>query len=431
MTSPRCDPFLRCAIALALALPGAAVAQDRAAPAAPGAPAASAAAPQPPAEGLIKEPAILSRALESVSGTGIDGGEKKEGFYPELSNMPTGAGWISIGPGYRRWLFGDRAFADASAAISWRAYKMAQARFELPALMRNRLVVGSQAMWLDATQITYFGNGPLSQERDRSEYRMKTTDVVGYLAVRPANWLELGGRVGVLQRPEILPPAGTFRRGHPAAEVRFADDIVFQRPEQPSFVHADATITADTRDARGHPTRGGVYRAVWSSYADRDAGAFSFRRYEAEAAQFVPLARRRVVLAVHGWLIASDTSDGRQIPFYLMPSLGGGSSLRAYPDFRFHDRHAAVVTVESRFALMTHVDVAAFADAGNVAHRFGDLNLDRRAYGVGLRVHTTRSTVARLDVAHGAEGWRVLLRTSDPLRLSRLARRMAAAPFAP
>jgi outer membrane protein assembly factor BamA len=174
-----------------------------------------------------------------------------------------------------------------------------------------------------------------------------------------------------------------------------------------------------------------VYRAAFANYADQSAAMFSFRRYEAEAAQFVPLADRRIVLAVHGWMTATDTDPGQTVPFYLMPSLGGGNTLRAYTDFRFHDRNLLVVNAESRVALFSHVDLAAFVDAGNVAARVADLNLDERAYGFGVRLHTGRATLARLDVAHGADGWRVVVRTNDPLHLSRLSRRTAAAPFVP
>jgi outer membrane protein assembly factor BamA len=191
------------------------------------------------------------------------------------------------------------------------------------------------------------------------------------------------------------------------------------------------SATVDTRDHRSHPSRGGVYRAAWTDYADRDAGTFSFHRSEAEVAHFVPLAGDRVVLAAHGWLVAADTAVGRAIPFYLQPSLGGSNTLRGFADFRFHDSHLAVVNVESRFALFTHVDAALFAGAGNVASRFADLNLDKRACGVGLRVHARQSTVARVDVARGSEGWRLLVRMNDPLQLSRLSRRSPAIPFVP
>jgi hypothetical protein len=417
------------AILCLVALPALAAAQNGAAAGAPPAPAPRTVLPSLP-EGLIREPGFLARVELADRGPG-DHARASNGFYPEFSNMVSGAGWISLGPGYRHWLARRRVFVDGSTAISWRAYKIAQARVELPDLARGRLTAGAQVLWQDATQITYFGSGPSSREADRSEYRMKTTDVVGYLALHPAAWLQVGVRAGWLHRPDLLPPAGTFKRGHPDTRTVFPDDPVFQLVEQPPYAHVDATITADTRDVRGHPTSGGVYRGVWTSYVDRDRGAFSFRRYEAEAARFVPLASRRVVVALHGWIVASDTTDGREIPFYLMPGLGGSSTLRAYSSFRFHDRHAALVTVESRVALMTHVDVAAFVDAGNVASRFADLNLRKRSYGAGLRLHSTRSTLLRLDAAHGGEGWRILLRTGDPLRLARLGRRMAAAPFAP
>ena len=36
--------------------------------------------------------------------------------------------------------------------------------------------------------------------------------------------------------------------------------------------------------------------------------------------------------------------------------------------------------------------------------RCQELNLDKTSYGLGLRVHTERTTFARLDVAHGTKG---------------------------
>ncbi len=59
--------------------------------------------------------------------------------------------------------------------------------------------------------------------------------------------------------------------------------------------------------------------------------------------------------------------SGNQVPFYLLPSLGGNNTLRSYDDYRFHDQNLAVVNVESRWGLWTHLDVALFLDAGNVA----------------------------------------------------------------
>jgi outer membrane protein assembly factor BamA len=157
---------------------------------------------------------------------------------------------------------------------------------------------------------------------------------------------------------------------------------------------------------------------------------FSFKRYEVEGAHFAPLGSH-VVVALHGWLVASQPDEGQVVPFYLQPSLGGHNTLRSYADYRFHDRHLMAMNAEGRVAVMTHVDAAVFFDAGNVARQLGDLNFDKRSYGAGIRVHTRRQTFARVDVARGGEGWRLLLRVSDPLDLSRLSRRLVNAPFVP
>jgi hypothetical protein len=131
--------------------------------------------------GLMPEPTIMKSAV-ALAGQwlGESGPVHRDGFYPDFGNMVTGAGWISAGPGYRTHLFDGRAFVDGSAAISWRAYKMAQARFEVTDLAAHRLTVGSQIRWQDLTQMNYFGTGGNSIEAGHSQYRFKDTDIVGY-----------------------------------------------------------------------------------------------------------------------------------------------------------------------------------------------------------------------------------------------------------
>jgi hypothetical protein len=381
-------------------------------------------------EGFFPEPRPLQRAIQFAEKRSGDGSEEKGGFYPELSNMPTGAGWITVGPGYRHWFFDNQLLVAGSAAISWRAYKMAQTRVELPGLAGDRLVVGSQVRWQDLTQITFFGTGPDTAQSQRSEYRLKSTNVLGYAEVTPTAWLSFGGRIGWIRRPSVMAPAGTFKRGHPATEEMFPNDPVFALDEQPRYGYGEASVAIDTRDHRGYPRRGGIYRAGWSRYSDRDTGTFSFRRSELEAAHFVPVAPG-VVLAARGWLVTSQTAEGNHVPFYLQPGLGGNNTIRSYNDYRFHDRNLLVVNVESRFAIFTHMDAAVFADAGNVAPRVAELDLHRRAFGVGVRVHTLKATLARFDVSHGEAGWMLFFRANDVLRLARLSRRTAPVPFAP
>src|SRR5438067_96867 len=81
--------------------------------------------------GLAPEPPAITRLVNWFDRQVNQGGGPKDGFYPELGNMITGSGWISAGPGYRHHLFDGRALVTASGAVSWKVYKMAQARFEL------------------------------------------------------------------------------------------------------------------------------------------------------------------------------------------------------------------------------------------------------------------------------------------------------------
>jgi hypothetical protein len=91
----------------------------------------------------------------------------------------------------------------------------------------------------------------------------------------------------------------------------------------------------------------------------------------------------------------------------------------------------SVSSFESRWSVLEHVDAAVLVDAGNVAARAADLDLSRTSYGLGVRLHTSKTTVARFDIARSREGWRWMFRLNDPFRLARLTKRTAAIPFVP
>lgn len=381
---------------------------------------------------LFSEPKPVTLVLDTVNGLLGNGKDlDKSGFYPAFDKMVSGAGWISLGPGYRRRVFGNRAVVDASAAVSWRAYKRAQLRFEFPDLSSDRLSLGTQIAWQDVTQLHYFGPGPASIADMRTAYRLKTSEVSGYATYRPSPWLAVSAIAGRIDRPTLDSATGPFDGDLPYSRDVFPADPALSLPRQPSFAHIGLALTADSRDHADHPTRGGMYEFAWSRYADLDLDRFGFSRYEAEAAHLVPMLHDAVVFAFHGWTVLSDTAGDQTVPVYLMPSLGGSNTLRAYSNFRFHDRHLLLATAEARIAMTAQIDTAVFVDAGSVAPDIAGLRLGNRSYGIGLRFHTYARTTMRIDAAHGREGWRLMFSLSDPLRLRRLERHTAAIPFVP
>jgi len=354
-------------------------------------------------------------------------------LYVETGNMITGEGWISAGPGYRRHVLDDRLLVDVSAAISWKRYNVVQASVELPHLAHDRLTVGVQGLHQDYLQVDYFGLGNDSRVSDQSAYRFKNTDIFGFATVRAARWLVVSGRFGGILHPSLSEATGP-RVPVPNTVDLFSDASAPGIDTQPSFLHGDVLVAADLRDHKGHPTGGGLYQFIVAGYSDRDSGIYSFRRYEVDAAQFVPLFTKRWILALHGREVVSDASSGHIVPIYLMPALGGKNTLRGYHDYRFHDNDMQVLSAEVRCALFSHIDAAVFADGGKVASRAADLDLQhfKQSYGAGLRVHNATATLVRLDVGHSPEGWQVFLKISDPFKRSiPISGRSAVVPFVP
>src|SRR6267143_300581 len=153
--------------------------------------------------GLVPEPRAIAKLIDLSDREVNQAGGAKDGFFPEFGNMITGSGWISAGPGYRQHLLGKRALVTASAAVSWKLYKMAQVRFEFPRLAHDHVSVGAQAIYQDMLQINYFGLGSDSLKSNRSGYRLNETDVFGYGTLRPKSWLSFNGRFGWIHQPQL------------------------------------------------------------------------------------------------------------------------------------------------------------------------------------------------------------------------------------
>ncbi len=365
-------------------------------------------------QGFFIEPGAITRSV-LFADRHLGKGDLTNGIYVDYANMIPGSGWLSVGPGYRQWFREDSLFVDASASISINSYRMAQARVELPKFLKSRLALGATARWQDFGRIDYFDVGPATSSDARSIYGIESTQLNAHATLRPLRWLDIGGQIGWMN------PDTTYVEG----------PFLPRLTSHTEFVPAEASATIDTRDFPGHPTSGIMLRGVAARYEDRTRDQQSFDKVETEAAAFLPIAGGRAVFAVHGWYVGTVPRHGGTVPFYLQPSLGGVNTLRSYTDYRFHDNYMLVANAELRLAVMTHLDLALFADAGNVAGQRRDLDLARQSFGAGLRLHTRRETFANLDVASGDEGWRVLFRLKDPLSLARLTRKRTLVPFVP
>ena len=118
--------------------------------------------------GFFTEPAIITSNIDYFNQRwGEASGRPRNGFYPEFSNMITGAGWVSAGPGYRHYFNDNQILLDTSAALSWHLYKMGK-RFELPTLANDHLIVGAQGCGRTPRRWTTTASDPIRSKKPAS-----------------------------------------------------------------------------------------------------------------------------------------------------------------------------------------------------------------------------------------------------------------------
>ncbi|PYR69558.1 MAG: hypothetical protein DMF88_05810 [Acidobacteria bacterium] len=191
----------------------------------------------------------------------------------------------------------------------------------------------------------------------------------------------------------------------------FTDATAPGLAEQPDFVHDSVFAEVDSRDAHGFPRRGGFYRAAYALWNDRTLEQYNFRRFDVVGSHFLSVAANDVIALRLGLSYANNAS-GNRVPFYLLPYVGGGDTIRSFREFRFRDENAGIFNAEFRHKIHSMAHVAGFVDFGKVAHDWQDINPSNvvHAYGVGLRGGTDERTYLRFDVAWGDRGTRVFLK---------------------
>jgi hypothetical protein len=320
-------------------------------------------------------------------------------FYPFFGSVYPG-GLLAVGPGYRQ-AIGDTALLDVHGAWSIRNYKLADATLRLPELADRRVRFTLRANYIDAPSVSYYGRGNDSREEDRVTFAYQPTSAEAIVRIRPVRPLVMSGGV---QRLETNidrgsgSPAPIDDRFGPADLAGFGEDLTFTRTH--------ASIGIDWRDAPGYSRRGGLYQVQWFDYRAADGRPYDFRRVDAEIVQFIPVMQANWVFVLRGLASVTETDDGQEVPFYLLPDLGGSGELPGYPSWRFRDRNRILVSGEYRWTPGQFVDMALFYQAGKVTARRADLDLDhlRDSYGVGIRFHAPTATVMRIELAKTKEG---------------------------
>lgn len=329
-----------------------------------------------------------------------------EGVYPVFGSVYSGGGF-TLGAGYRRYL-GDRVNWSISGLYSLKNYKLIEFGLHSPRPLSGRIDWTVEAGWRDATQVAYHGLGIDSQDEE-TQFRMEQGFAGGKAWFRPRQWAVLHAAVGY----EGFTIADG--QGHaPDVDTVFTPDTAPGLGDHPDFLHLAWSAAIDTRDAPGYTRRGALLEIAHHTYRDRDA-VYNFERLDAEVIEHIPFFREAWVLSLRGRMQTTlDASDA--VPFFLMPALGSGSTLRGFSSWRFRDRHSMLFSAEWRWMPnRMALDAALFYDAGMVADRFDALSIGRMKsnVGFGVRFHSPVVTPLRIEVAWGGSGPRMIFSASS------------------
>ncbi len=322
--------------------------------------------------------------------------------------MTRGSG-IVLGPGYRKHVLDD-VLLDISGAISIRLYKVVDIRARWLQTWNNRAEFWTEYRFEDFPEEDFYGRGADSQPDTRTSYEFRGSDIKIRAQLKPITWIRTGALLGYLH-----PTIGIGRDDRfPSIGDIFTDETVPGLLSQPDFVHAQVFFDVDYRDEPANPKRGGFYHVALSAWDDRTLDAYNFRRFDANASQYVPISPdRKHVISGRLGVSLTDKSEGDRLPFYFLPYIGGEDTVRSYKEFRFKDETALWFSTEYRWIPIKWVSGAVFADFGTVARRWADIHAAdlKTGYGFGVRVHSSKQTFARLDFGFGGgEGRRIFIK---------------------
>jgi hypothetical protein len=101
-------------------------------------------------------------------------------------------------------------------------------------------------------------------------------------------------------------------------------------------------------------TPGAYYGIEAHPYFDSN-GQYGFRQATYTAIQHIPILRNTWMLSLRSQVDTTALAGDQTIPFYLLPTLGGGSALRGFSSWRLRDRHSLLLSATSVSSPTAHL----------------------------------------------------------------------------
>jgi hypothetical protein len=344
-------------------------------------------------------PGSLERRLIKFDATGGFGIARPIGVA--FGDIKAGSGF-AIGP-TTGWTFTNGSFYSAKAEYSIHNYKLGQVFYQAAPIADGRLILNGRVRWQDAPKVRFYDIGAASP-RQHAHYGEERTEASAQVLAHPFAYGHFAGGTGY-EKYRTDGGAVDPDEDHPLPVVPSVPGL----DADPGYLHSFFSAALSTREFPAFDRGGTLVQGVFHDYHDR-GGPYSFRQVNGIAQQLVPILYGNIILDLSARVWTTSTTAGNTAPFFLMPTLGGSDFLRGFPNYRFRDRNALLLTAQYKWYLQEYLYAVVFYEAGKVASRTADLNLKglEQSYGFGVHVHTSTATVLRLEVTGSREGPRFI-----------------------
>ncbi|HEY7138483.1 MAG TPA: BamA/TamA family outer membrane protein [Methylomirabilota bacterium] len=269
----------------------------------------------------------------------------------------------------------------------------------------GRFHVDVQLLHERVSSVRFFGIGPTSKKENESNMTLGTTG--GYFIfgvnITPTMRLSLG---------ETFQEFEVSRGGVP--DLPFTGDLFPDLPGvKGATIHAQRiALIHDSRDSQTTPTEGLYVSAFAEASTELLGSDADYLKAGADAIWLKPFFDRRIVFVARG--LFEGTSGGSDVPFEVLPTLGGVDTLRGFGENRFYGDALLLFNTEIRakvlrmriFGVDAEFEIAPFVDIGKVfnsAAQFMDTKFEVTP-GLGFRGLAPPSVVGHIEFAYSREG---------------------------
>jgi hypothetical protein len=138
------------------------------------------------------------------------------------------------------------------------------------------------------------------------------------------------------------------------------------------------------------------------------SSSLSYFAYETQLEGRLPVSRESsAFVGQANFELTRERHESSPIPFYMLPHIGGSSTLRGFALDRFYGRNLALLSLEYRYRIHPFVQVIPFFDEGQIFDRSEDLSWLNwhRNYGLGFRFRSAGgATFMRVEYGRSSEG---------------------------